>query len=250
VGVHPTAVRGYGRAAEEYERARPGYPAVAIDWLAERLGIGPGTTVVDLGAGTGKLTRLLGERGARVIAVEPVGAMRAKLEQTVPQAEVRAGQAEAIPLADGSADAVSAGTAFHWFEAGPALREIHRVLRRGGALGLIWNERDGSHPLHTELNEILRPYSESLAHLAEPRWREELESGGLFTPLESFAVRFAQEFDVEGMVTRVASSSVVGALPEPERERLLERVRELGMRQPQPIAFPYTTEVYACRRRS
>jgi ubiquinone/menaquinone biosynthesis C-methylase UbiE len=248
VGVHPTAARGYGRAADEYERARPSYPAKAIDWLVERLGVEAGTTVVDLGAGTGKLTRLLVERGARLIALEPVASMRAKLEQTVPEAEVVPGRAEAIPLADGSADAVTAATAFHWFDPGPALREIHRVLRGEGGLGLIWNERDDRYPLQARLKELLRPYTEHVAHLEESRWRGKLESGGLFTPLETLTVDFAQAFDVEGMVTRVASSSVVAVLPEPEREGLLARVRQLALRQAQPIVFPYVTRVYACRR--
>ena len=140
--LHPTAEAGFTAAAEVYERARPGYPDEAVAWVAERLGIGPGRDVLDLAAGTGKLTRQLVPLGACIVAVEPIDAMRAQLERVVPGVEAVAGTAEAIPLPDASVDAVTCAQAAHWFRADEAAREIRRVLRPGGGLALLWNVRD------------------------------------------------------------------------------------------------------------
>ncbi len=127
------AAEGVGRAADAYERGRPAYPVPAVAWLAEALGVAPGTVVVDLGAGTGKLTRMLAAYGATLVAVEPVAAMRAKLAASMPGMRALEGTAESMPLPDGSADAVTVGQAFHWFDGERALAEIHRVLRPHGA---------------------------------------------------------------------------------------------------------------------
>ena len=135
--------RSFDRAAVEYERARPGYPAALLDLLP----LGPEAEVLDLGAGTGKLTRVLVARYRRVVAVEPLDGMRAILEQVVPGAESLAGSAEAIPVADASVDAVFAAQAFHWFANDEAVAEIARVLRPGGLLALVWNESTDPSPL-------------------------------------------------------------------------------------------------------
>ena len=134
--IHPAAAAGFGRSAEAYERGRPGYPDAAVDRLVAAL---PGRRVVDLAAGTGKLTRALVARGCDVVAVEPVAEMRALI---APPARAVEGVAEATGLPDASADAVTVAQAFHWFDGPRALAEIHRVLRPGGVLALIWNRRD------------------------------------------------------------------------------------------------------------
>ena len=157
-GIHPTAQAGFTAAAEVYERARPGYPDEAVAWVAERLGIGPGRDVLDLAAGTGKLTRQLVPLGARIVAVEPIDAMRAELERAVPAVEALAGTAEAIPLADASVDAVTCAQAFHWFRPDEAAREIRRVLRPGGGLALLWNVRDLDDPKQVACDELLAPH--------------------------------------------------------------------------------------------
>lgn len=137
--VAPAAAR-FGDEAERYERARPAYPETLLDLLATRTGLGEGSPVLDLAAGTGKLTRQLVARGADVVAVEPSAGMRERLVAAVPAARVVDGTAEEIPLDDGSVDLVAVGQAFHWFDTGPALGEIARVLRTGGWLALLWNE--------------------------------------------------------------------------------------------------------------
>ncbi len=166
-GIHPTAAVGFSRAAEVYERARPSYPAEAVDWMVEVTGLGPGYTVVDVGAGTGKLTRLLAPTGARVVAVEPVAEMRALIER----AEVLEGTAEALPFPDGAADVVTVAQAFHWFELDRALPEIHRVLRPGGHLALFWNSRDLDDPLQAALERLLQPLRRSVVAQQEHDWR-------------------------------------------------------------------------------
>jgi len=135
--------RSFDRAAVEYEQARPGYPEGVLDLLP----LEANATVLDLGAGTGKLTRVLTSRYARVIAVEPLDGMRAILERVVPAAESLAGTAEAIPLPDASVDAVFAAQAFHWFANDDAIAEIARVLRPAGVLCVIWNESVAPSPL-------------------------------------------------------------------------------------------------------
>src|SRR4051794_1977829 len=134
--------RSFDRAADEYERTRPEYP----DAVLELLPLGDDAEVLDLGAGTGKLTRVLARRYHRVVAVEPLDGMRAILARVVPEAEALAGRAEEIPLPDAEVDAVFAGQAFHWFANEDALAEIARVLRPGGLFCLVWNSGDESRP--------------------------------------------------------------------------------------------------------
>src|SRR3954451_13634147 len=129
----PVRARSFGAVAEDYERARPGYPKEAVTWL---LGPRP-LEVVDLGAGTGKLTAVLLGAGHRVVAVEPSDALRKRLAAALPEARVLGGRAEEVPLPDGSAAPVRVGQPFHWFDTDPPLNEIARVLRPGGALGLV-----------------------------------------------------------------------------------------------------------------
>ena len=145
--IHVAAATGFEAGADAYERARPTYPPDAVAFIVETLDLRPGRTVLELGAGTGKLTRLLVPSGARILALEPVEAMRAKLVESVPGVELVDGTAEAIRLPNGSVDAVVVAQAFHWFDAIRALSEIHRVLRPGGRVVLAWNRRDEIGPV-------------------------------------------------------------------------------------------------------
>ena len=131
--------RSFGRTAEAYERGRPGYAEAALD----AVDLPPDAVVLDLAAGTGKLTRQLVPRFARVIAVEPLEGMRAVLERVVPEAEALGGTSDEIPLEDDAVDAVFVGEAFHWFSTAETLAEIARVLRPGGALAILFNQTDG-----------------------------------------------------------------------------------------------------------
>jgi SAM-dependent methyltransferase len=251
--LHPVARAGFAGSASEYERGRPGYPQAAVDWLVERCGIAAGRTVVDLGAGTGKLTRLLVPTGACLLAVEPLDGMRAKLGEALPDVACVAGTAEEIPLETSTADAVTAGQAFHWFRVERAVPEIHRVLRAGGSLGLIWNVRDPDDPVQEEIERIVsRVRGDSPAAYTwggdESAWREPLDGSPLFA--RSGEARFPHEqlVDANGLIDRIASVSFVAALPAERRDDVLAEVRELASSLGEPLRLGYTTAVYAYRR--
>lgn len=235
--LHPAAL-GFGRAADAYERGRPDYPAAAIEWLVDRLGIGPGRTVLDLAAGTGKLTRLLVPTGAEVIAVEPIAEMRAKIEG----AQALEGTAEAIPLDDASVDAVTVAQAFHWFRADEALREIRRVLRPGGGLGLIWNVRDESHPLNAGASAIIAPLEAGVPRGRKRNWAEVIGAS------ETADFTHEQLLDEDGFVQRFTSISFVASAPDEARAEVAERLRALAREAGTPIRLPYVTEVYLAFR--
>lgn len=141
--------RSFHRAAEEYERGRPGWPPEVLDLLP----VAGNATVLDLGAGTGKLTRVLAGRYARVIALEPLDELRAILAERAPEAEPLPGVAEAISLGDAEVDAVFAAQSFHWFANEVALDEIARVLRPGGVFARLWNEALDPSPLPEEYRQ-------------------------------------------------------------------------------------------------
>lgn len=244
--IHPSAAVGFANAADVYERARPSYPQEAIDWLVAQTGLGRGRTVVDLGAGTGKLTRLLLPTGARVVAVEPIAEMRAHIEG----AEVLDGTAESIPLPDASADLVTVAQAFHWFDHERALPEIHRVLREGGSLVLVWNMRDLDDPLQRGVEELLQPFRDGVPGQVAGTWREPLARSGLFGNATVGEFTYAQRFTADDLCDRVASTSYVAAMRPVDRDELLVRVRALIYGIEEPFAFPYKTEVHIVPRSS
>jgi ubiquinone/menaquinone biosynthesis C-methylase UbiE len=227
---------------------RPGYPQDAIDWLVATLGLGPGRVAVDLAAGTGKLTRRLLPSGARVVAVEPLAEMRAVLAREVPSAEAVSGTAEALPLEDASVDAVTVGQAFHWFDAEPAAAEIARVLRPGGALGLIWNIRDLADPLQVRVNELLLPYRRETPSEHEQPWRAMLAASPAYGSADEASFPFVQHQTTEELADRIASISFIAGLDPAAREVLLDQVRETVEPLPQPFAFAYRTDVHVFRR--
>jgi SAM-dependent methyltransferase len=251
------AALGFDENAAAYELSRPAYPAEAVALIVGRGAIGPGRRVLDLGAGTGKLTRTLVPTGATVVAVEPVAGMRSQLARTAPDVEVLDGTAEDLPLADASVDVVTVAQAFHWFDPPRALGEIRRVLRPGGSLFLVWNTRDRSREWVRRFGDLLlegpdleRPYDsyydvDYAAVVAEA-------GAGAFTPVERWSHAWEQPCDEDLLVTRAESISVVGTLPAAERAAVLLRVRHLVSTDPdlagRPwFGFPYTTYVWWCR---
>jgi SAM-dependent methyltransferase len=245
---------GFGRAAGIYDRGRPDYPHDAADHLFRVLNITPQSYVVELGAGTGKFTTHLATSGAQIIAVEPVANMRAKLTERLPTVQVVDGTAESIPLPDQSVDAIVAAQAFHWFGADLALVEIHRVLKPGGHLGLIWNVRDESAPWVHRLTEIIDPHEGTAPRYRSMEWMSAFQSGNLFTPLETRAFDHLQRVTPEGLIDRVASISFIAALPEAERDAVLDQVRTLLQTEPalrgrDQIDLPYRTHAYWCVKR-
>jgi SAM-dependent methyltransferase len=237
--VHRAAATGFARSVEAYERGRPDYPPEAIAHLRRELDLGPGRIVVDLAAGSGKLARQLATLGCEVIAVEPVDEMRAAIGEGIRALD---GTAEAIPLADDSADAVTVAQAFHWFDGPKALAEIARVLRPGGALALVWNRRPvESSGLHSAISEIIAPYRGDAPAHATGAWRDAFAKD----ELTEWTHAFTQRLDAERLADRVGSTSFVAALEDDERERVLDRVRALAADG--PVDVPYVCEVHVWR---
>jgi SAM-dependent methyltransferase len=244
--INEAASRGFSSAAEAYERARPGYPAEAIAWLADQLGLGPGARVADVGAGTGKLTRQLQATGAEVIAIEPVAAMREILAGVLPDVRSLSGTAEATGLATADVDAVSVGQAFHWFAGPRALGEFHRVLRPNGRLGLIWNSRDEEQPLQQGIEEIIAPYRGETPSHKSGGWRRAFDAGSpLFEALGDFSMAFEQATEPQLVADRVLSTSFIAALGEGERAKVRERVLALAAREPPVLAYRTEISVFA-----
>jgi SAM-dependent methyltransferase len=243
--VDPRAVSGFA-AAEAYERGRPAYPPEAIADLVRELGLNARSTVLDLAAGTGKLTGELVRHAGRVIAVEPSAGMLEVIRSRLPEVDARAGTAEAIPAAAGAVEAVFVGEAFHWFRTAAASAEIARVLVPRGGLALLWNRAEWSDddlPWHSEFESVSLPYRTAAGDFPGETWRAELESTGRFEPLRSSEVEHVRHTDPEGFVALVGSWSWIVNLPAEERTRFLARVRELIGDQ-RVLTLRYRTEVY------
>jgi SAM-dependent methyltransferase len=181
-----------------------------------------------------------------VIAVEPLAEMREQLASAVPGAEVLAGSAEELPLADGSVDAVVAASAFHWFDTERALVEIHRVLRPDGVLATLGNGRDLSDPLQLAVQRIVEPYLPTADEILA--WIPIVAASPLFGPAEDFGTTHEQWFDADGLAERMGTVSYIARLPDEERADVLGRIRALGEAQPEsPFPFRYWTEARVCR---
>jgi len=252
--LHPAAAQGFSSNAGDYERTRPGYPPAAVAHLAAVHRLGPGTTVLDVAAGTGKLTRLLLATGAHVVAVEPVAAMRAVLAETSPGAVVLDGTAEELPAEDGSVDAVTVAQAFHWFDGPRALAECARVLRPGRALSVVYNHRDREAAWLAEVNRLVEVHRRGTPQQWDGGWRAAFAREEHFGPLEEVGFDNPQTLAVEDFVGRIRSMSYVGALPAAQQAMLLDDVARLIATHPDTagrgvVVIGQRTVVSTCRRR-
>jgi SAM-dependent methyltransferase len=239
--------RSFGAAAEDYELGRPGWPESVV----EASGLPSDAEVLDLAAGTGKLTRLLAPRFARVVAVEPDDAMRA----LIPHAETLAGSAEEIPLADASVDGVFCAEAFHWFDAPRAVAEIARVLRPGGSLVVCFNDPtgDGNPPWPDEAREVMRAHRTpgrpvGGRHLVEEgTWREPFASAP-FEPFRFEAAEHEHVQDTEEAIAQLLSISGFALLPADEREEMRGELR--NVLPDETWRTPLLAEIWSTRRRT
>jgi ubiquinone/menaquinone biosynthesis C-methylase UbiE len=248
VSIHRVAATGFDLGAQTYERGRPGYPQEAVDALIRDLRMGSRTNVVELGAGTGKLTRMLAPTGAWIVAVEPVEGMRREFRRLLPDVPILAGTAEAIPLGEVSVDAAVVAQAFHWFDGPAALAELHRVLRPRAGLAVVWNVRDESHELARAMTEFFDRYRRGVPQHRDKLWQRAFEETELFSPLETRSFPHEQRLDLDGLRDRAMSVSFMASLsPEEQqraREELLAMVADLG----DEIVLPYRTDVHRCER--
>lgn len=243
--IHPVAAAGFGSDAERYHSGRPGYPADALDRIVDRLRIGTGTVVADVGAGTGKLTAPLAQTGASIVAVEPVPEMARMLGTTAPGVPVVAASAESMPFHDESLDAITSAQAFHWFDAGRAWAEFRRVLRRGAGVALIWNARDRGIGWVDDVWTIMDEVEKSAPWRDHDRPR--LSAGPGFTELELEQFWHEVEMDRATVIDRIASVSHVAVLPEDERMAVLDRVAA-AVPQSGEVSMRYRVDLYTTRR--
>jgi ubiquinone/menaquinone biosynthesis C-methylase UbiE len=254
--VHRTAAEGFDRAAGVYERARPGYPSEAVDYVVEQLRLPPGGTVVDLAAGTGKFTRELVARGVRTIAVEPVAGMRATFASVLPKVPIVAGTAEAMPFEDHSMDAIVAAQAAHWFDAARVVVEFHRVLKPGGRVALIWNVRDESFDWVRRVTEIIDPYERAnkVPRYRHGTWRPPFDGSNLLARVGEKRFEYGQPVTLESFLDRFASCSFIAVLDDTARAEVLGKLRDLVQEHPDlagknGFEQPYVTEVYVYETR-
>jgi ubiquinone/menaquinone biosynthesis C-methylase UbiE len=241
----PPLARVFDQVARVYEKSRPSYPQAAL----ELLDLGPGRRILDLGAGTGKLARLLVGAGADVTAVEPLDAMRAELERAVPSAKVHAGTAEKIPLPDATFDLVTVAQAFHWFDPDRALPEIARVLVDGGGLAVMWNEWNPDDPIGAQILRVLAPYDPP-----DLRGRHEtalavLSRSELFRGATQRTLHYTETFDVERLAGRVASISFIASASKAARASVEASVRRLAPGSSK-VAVEMRTNLCTCVRRA
>jgi SAM-dependent methyltransferase len=211
----------FGAHAEEYDLARPEWPVEVARWFVPE----EATLVVELGAGTGKLTRTVASLGVRVVAVEPDPRMLAVL--TSAGLEGAQGSAEEIPIADGEADAVVAGSCVHWFDLERALPEIRRVLRPGGRFGFGWNGRDGRHPTIARMNDAIYSQAPDSTRWRGRDWEAEVTSGGMFGDVEQATFEHVHELPREALDAHLWSYATVASLPEPQRAEVFADVAEI-----------------------
>lgn len=251
MSVHERS-KGYHQGAQDYVAGRPGYPPEAVFWLRDVIGVGPGRRVLEIGAGTGKFIPSLQAAGGEIIAVEPIAEMRDQLQKTFPGVVALAGSAEELSLPDASVDAVVCAQAFHWFATAKALGEMHRVLRPGGTLGLIWNGRDETVPWVAALSEITDRLEGDTPRYRSGTWRTVLTA----SPFELVDERHGRHAHVgtaeEVVLKRTMSVSFIAGLPSDRRAEVERDVRELIERTPQladpcVVEFPYKTSMYAFR---
>lgn len=239
----------FGAHAEEYERARPEWPEDAARWLVPE----EARLVVELGAGTGKLTRAVAGLGVRVVAVEPDLRMLAVLRSG--GLEGVEGSAEAIPVGDGEADAVVAGSAMHWFDLERALPELHRVLRPGGRLGFAWNHRDWRNPTIQRMSEaVYKPQGRSgRARWRSRDWPQEVTASGLFRDVEQAAFEHVHELPRGALHDHLLSYSGVARLPAEVRDRVHAEVasvldEDAALADSETLRLPFVVEAYRATR--
>jgi SAM-dependent methyltransferase len=237
----------FGAHAGSYERARPEWPEAAARWLVPE----DAELVVELGAGTGKLTRAVAALGVRVTAVEPDPRMLAVLrEQGLEGVE---GSAEAIPLGDGEAGAVVAGSCVHWFDLDRALNEVHRVLRPGGRFGFGWNGRDGRHPTIARMNEVVYSAAPDRTRWRDRDWAEEVSAGGLLREVEHRSFEHVHELPRSALEDHLYSYATIASLPDPERRRVFADVADVLDSDPlvsdgESLKLPFVVTAYRATR--
>ena len=237
----------FGAHADAYERARPAWPEEAARWLVPD----GAQLVVELGAGTGKLTRAVAALGVRVVAVEPDSRMLAVLRER--GLEGVEGGAEAIPFGDGEADGIVAGSCVHWFDLERALKEIHRLLRPAGRFGFGWNGRDGRHPTIARMNEVIYSAAPDRTRWRDRDWADEVTATGLFSNVEHAVLEHVHELPRGALDDHLYSYATIASLPDAERRRVFKEVADVLDADPavsdgNRLQLPFVVTAYRATR--
>lgn len=248
--LHPAAQKGFSSAAELYQQVRPDYPQDVVKWLKKDLELDPHSSVVDLGAGTGKFLPYLKQVTPHIIAVEPITEMLEQLKIVHPDVQTLQAKSDKIPLNSASIDAVLCAQSFHWFANIETLNEIHQILKPNGHLGLIWNQRDEQTDWVKALTNVLLPIEGDTPRYHSGQWKQVFENQ-LLLQLESTQVfSQVQTGTVESVVSkRFLSVSFIASMPEIEQHKLKQQFEQIvfeytGKRPQDEIDFPYKTYVY------
>lgn len=249
VGGRSEHAGSFGEVAGDYAAARPTYPPEAVAWLAGA----SAREVLDLGAGTGKLTEVLVAAGHHVTAVDPSPQMLAELRERLPDVATHEGPAEHVPLPDAGFDVVTVAQAWHWFDQVAAARECARVLRPGGSLSLVWNDRDESTGWSRAVWAPLRRAGDVGMSLLPDGWQDTIPAAAPFDAVRSAVFSHTQSISRSGVLQLVTSRSTVALLPPQERAELLTEVAAILDEHPDsrgrdPLTMAYETRCYRWTR--
>lgn len=248
--LHPAAQHGFSSAAELYQQVRPNYPQALVAWLQQDLGLNQHSVAIDLGAGTGKFIPYLKQATPHIIAVEPIPAMLEQLKMVHPDVRTLQASSSKIPLNNQSVDAIVCAQSFHWFADMPTLKEIYRILKPHGPLGLIWNQRDTEVPWVKALADTIAPYENDTPRFHSAEWQKVFKHQHLFDFVSEKKFQLLHTGTVENVVSkRLLSTSFIAMMPAEQQLQLklqFERIiLEMTGKHPQDqIDFPYTTHAY------
>ena len=248
--LHPSAQKGFSLGAELYQQVRPSYPPEILVWLQDQLKVGENSTVIDLGSGTGKFLPFLLQTQAKVIAVEPVTAMREQLQQSYSTVECLQTSSDQLLVKDESINAIICAQSFHWFSNIETLKEMYRVLIPTGHLGLVWNQRDITVDWVKALADEIARFEADTPRYHSEKWKQVFEQQQLFqfNGLQTFQLKHTGT--VEQVVSkRLLSTSFIAAMPEHQQQQLKARFEQIvfdftGQTAQDQIDFPYTTFAY------
>lgn len=246
--THTEAKIGYAQPKQSYEQGRPSYPKGAVTTLLHKINVTENSKVLEVGAGSGKFTKLLVSDFPNLTASEPVQGMIDQFSINLPKTPIYKASAESLPFPDQIFDSVVCAQAFHWFDSKEALIEFSRVLKKRGTLGFIWNTKDTSYEWVAQLEGLIDDYQGETPRYKTGQWKSAFSSNPqIFSPLEKEIFSYEHEGTKETIIQRVLSTSFIAALPNAEKEKVKEKAEHILSQyftNSNKMIMPYITEIY------